>query len=134
METKVKLNWMDNLLFEANIDEHKIFIDSHEGKEGPSPKKLLMVSLGGCTGMDVISIIKKMKVEFSKFYIELIGNINDEHPKKYNKIKIIYYIDASENDIEKIEKAINLSKDKYCGVWNTLAPSLEIEYSLKFIK
>ncbi len=134
MEAKVVLTWKENLAFEANIDEHRIIIDSHEGNTGPSPKKLLMVSLGGCTGMDVVSIIKKMKVEFSKFYIELLGEINDEHPKKYNHIKIRYFIDANENEKEKIEKAILLSKDKYCGVWNTLYPALSIEYEIHFIK
>jgi len=136
METGISLSWSDGLAFSADVDGHKVVVDAHSPdgpSKGPSPKKLLMVSLAGCTGMDVVSILNKMRVEFTKFTIDVHAVLADEHPKKYLKIVLDYRIDASPDAREKIIKAIELSRERYCGVWNTLAPAVPIEYMLTFI-
>ncbi|MGC8802575.1 MAG: OsmC family protein [Bacteroidales bacterium] len=135
METGISLNWKGDLVFSANVDGHEIFVDaqSAEVSKGPSPKKLLMVSLAGCTGMDVVSILKKMRVNFSKFTLKVDATLADEHPKKYEKLILDFQIDAAKDDMEKVVKAIELSRERYCGVWSTLAPSLPIEYKVTLI-
>ncbi|HOK51290.1 MAG TPA: OsmC family protein [Bacteroidales bacterium] len=136
METKLALNWEQGLAFSADVDGHKVIVDAQHGSEpslGPSPKKLLMVSLAGCTGMDVVSILNKMRVNFSRFSINVHAELADEHPKKYLRILLEYQLDAAAEDMEKIVKAIELSKDRYCGVWNTLSPGLPIEYKVTLL-
>lgn len=135
METGISLEWQGNLAFSANVDGHEVYVDAQNAdvSKGPSPKKLLMVSLAGCTGMDVVSILNKMRVNFSKFTVKVEATLADDHPKKYLKIVLDYCLDASAEDMDKIMKAIELSRERYCGVWNTLAPSLPIEYKVTLI-
>ena len=104
--------------FTATINGHKLTTDSNsEGTaEGPSPKKLMLASLAGCTGIDVASILTKMKVEFSKFSIDVTASLTDSQPQVYKDVMITYHIKINEGDRLKIEKAIKLSEEKYCGV------------------
>ena len=105
--------------FTASINGHKVAMDSHDDgghDTGPSPKRLMLASLAGCTGMDVVSILQKMKVVFSDFSIDIDAALTEEHPKIYNHVKLFYKIKLAEKDQSKMEKAVNLSQDKYCGV------------------
>lgn len=105
--------------FTASIDRHQITMDSlSDGGQdtGPSPKKLMLASLAGCTGIDIVSILNKMKVIFSDFSIDIKATLTEEHPKTYNHVKIIYQVRLAEKDQDKMKKAIALSQDKYCGV------------------
>jgi putative redox protein len=105
--------------FIATIDNHQILMDAPEEfdiSEGASPKKLMLASLAGCTGIDVVSILKKMRVEFSDLAIDVEANLTDEHPRVYNEVFIKFSIKISANDHEKMEKAVYLSRTKYCGV------------------
>ena len=83
-----------------------------------SPIELFLISLGGCTGMDVASMLKKMRVNFDKFEIQIDSERATEHPKVYTKIDLVYKFWGKdlEADKAKIEKAINSSQDKYCSV------------------
>lgn len=83
-----------------------------------SPMELFLISLGGCTGMDVASLLKKMRVKVDKFEIYMNTERAAEHPKVYTKIDLIYKFWGSdlEADKAKIEKAINSSQDKYCSI------------------
>lgn len=104
---------------------HEITIDTTEAgggnDSGPSPKPLLLTSLGGCTGMDVVSLLNKMNVNFSDFSVNVEADLRDEHPRIYTEIRMVYKIKIAAADKEKMEKAVNLSKDKYCGVSAMLA-------------
>ncbi|MCX7986506.1 MAG: OsmC family protein [Bacteroidales bacterium] len=136
MELGINLKWKSNLTFTANVDGHEVIVDSQKEDElsnGPSPKKLLMVSLAGCTAMDVVSILNKMRVNFTNFSVNVIAQVADDHPKKYQNILLEYILDTSPDNLEKVQKAIELSKDRYCGIWNTLAPSLPILYKVTLI-
>ncbi|MCB2219275.1 MAG: OsmC family protein [Bacteroidetes bacterium] len=134
MKNIVSVNWMEDMAFEAKVNDHKIILDAVEavgGKNrGPRPKPLALVSLGGCTGMDVVSILKKMRVEFDGLNIEVEAEMTEEHPKYYNKIKIIYKFKGKDLPLEKLEKAVNLSQERYCGVTAMLSQAAEIDHEI----
>lgn len=137
MNNKVNCTWKQDMAFEAEVNDFKIILDASEevgGKNlGPRPKPLTLVSLGGCTGMDVISILKKMRVEPSYFNIEIDGELTDEHPMYYHKIKLIYTFKGDNLPLDKIEKAVNLSQERYCGVSKLLSAAAEINFEIKIL-
>lgn len=135
MKEIVDINWMEEMAFEANVNNHKIIIDAVEnvgGRDrGPRPKPMLLASLGGCTAMDVISILKKMRVEPDSFNVNVEGSMTEEHPKYYDKITIIYNFKGKDLPPDKIEKAVNLSQDRYCGVTEMLKKTAEIKHEIR---
>ena len=134
MKSEIILQWTKGMSFDSVIDGHKITIDSsveNGGNDfGPRPKALLMLSLAGCTGLDIVSLMNKMRVDFSKFNIKVEGDLAEEHPKKYNSLKIIFEVSGKNPESDKIEKAVKLSEEKYCGVWATLKPGVDITYEI----
>jgi len=83
--------------------------------DGFRPKQLLLDSLGGCTSMDVISILSKMKVIPESFQVEVSGSVSEQHPKTFTDFHIRYLV-SGEVPEAKLQKAINLSQERYCGV------------------
>ena len=130
MSSKIQCSWKEDMAFEADVDGFKITLDATEavgGKNrGPRPKPLMLVSLAGCTGMDVISILKKMRIEPEYFNIEVEANMTDEHPKYYDKIHLKYIFRGDNLSMDKLEKAVNLSQNRYCGVSALLGKGAEI--------
>lgn len=120
MKESLSIHWIDGMAFEGEVNGHKLVIDAVEavgGKDrGPRPKPLMLMSLAGCTGMDVVSILKKMRVELDNFSVEVQANTTEEHPKHYDEMKVIYKFWGKDLPIEKIQKAVNLSEERYCGV------------------
>jgi putative redox protein len=90
MINEIECNWIKDLAFEAEIDGHKIILDTEAGNRGPRPKPLLLLALAGCTGMDVISILCKMKVEVGSFRLKVSGDTTETHPKYYKTMHIQY--------------------------------------------
>jgi len=133
----VKTNWVNNMAFDSQIDKHTIRIDAPEplGEDtGASPKKLLLSSLAGCTGLDVVSLLNKMKVSFNNFEMDVEADLTDEHPKVYSEIRLVYRFFGEDLNKAKIEKAIALSKNKYCGVSAMLQKNCPIVYSVEYFK
>jgi putative redox protein len=133
----INLNWTDGMAFEADVEGYKIQIDADPEfggkKKGPKPKPLMMVALAGCTGMDVVSLMNKMRVEFDSLNIVVEGELTEEHPKHFTRMKIIYEIKGGNVDIKKVEKAVAMSKDKYCGVSHSFKQAMEIDYEIKLL-
>ena len=98
--------------------------------KGPRPKALLLSGLAGCTGMDVASILGKMKMPYDKMTIEVAADLTDEHPRVYDRIHLKYILSGESLDRNKIEKAVALSQEKYCGVTAMLAKVAEIDYEI----
>ena len=97
-----------------------------------SPKALMLSSLAVCSGLDVVSILEKMKVELNDFTIKTIGSLTQEHPKYYNKVSIEYHFSGEQLDKEKIKKAVNLSVTKYCGVMEMFRSFAEITTKIHY--
>lgn len=112
--------FLHGMAFQSNINGHTIITDTTTdgggNNEGPSPKRLMLASLAGCTGIDVVSILNKMKVTFSDLSIDVSAGLTEEHPKIYRDVLITYKIKVDEADKPKMEKAVKLSKERYCGV------------------
>jgi len=134
MELNAKIEWKEGLAFKADLDGHEFTIDGTAeagGRDlGPRPKGLTLVSLAGCTGMDVISILGKMRVPVKTFRVETEALLADEHPKKFLEIKVVYTFAGAGIDPEALRKAIALSEEKYCGVRATLAPTVAIRHEI----
>ena len=126
--------WMDEMAFEASVNGHKIILDAEANvgglDRGPRPKPLMQVSLAGCTAMDVISILKKMRVEVEDFRVHVDGELTEEHPKHYSKMHIIYEFTGKNLPMAKIEKAVNLSQDRYCGVSYLYKKVMELTHEI----
>ena len=116
----VSTRWLENMSFESEINGHKIIIDAKEevgGQDrGPRPKPLMLAALGGCTSMDVVSILKKMRVEIKSLNVIVEGELSEEHPKRFLKMHVIYEVEGENLPLDKIQKAVSLSEDQYCGV------------------
>lgn len=94
---------------------------------GFAPKALMLSSLAGCSGLDVVSVLEKMRATVADFKIEVTGELTEEHPKYYHKVKVDYHFTDANLQPEKIQKAVNLSITKYCGVMEMFRKFAEIE-------
>jgi putative redox protein len=134
MKLEAKIDWEQGLAFQAHLDGFDFVIDGPQASggraRGPRPKGLTLVSLLGCTGMDVISILGKMKVKVEKFAVTAEAQLAEEHPKKILAIKVIYAFSGPGLTPEPLRKAIALSEEKYCGVRATLAPTVAISHEI----
>lgn len=134
----VDVTWQDKMSFKTNLDGHEIVVDAHEEvggeNKGPTPKPLMLVALGGCTGMDVVSILRKMKVEIEGLNIKVEGELTDEHPKYYHDIKIIYEFKGKDLPMAKLEKAVGLSDEKYCGVSALYKKAVKVSSEVRIVE
>ncbi len=137
MKQTVDTLWQGNMKFDALVSGHHVIIDALPavgGKdEGARPKELMLASLAGCTGMDVISILKKMRVEPEYFNIKVEADMTEEHPKHYIAMHIIYEFKGENLEIEKLQKAVDLSQDRYCGVSFVYRKAMEITHEIKIL-
>jgi len=126
----INTRWLEDMAFESEIDGHKITIDSKPevgGKErGPRPKPFMLAALGGCTAMDVVSMLKKMRVDFKSLNVRVEGELSEEHPRRYLKMHVIYEVEGDDLPLEKIQKAVSLSEEKYCGVSAVYREAIEL--------
>jgi putative redox protein len=134
MEKIANIKLEEGMAFEVEVNNHKFTIDAVEavgGKnKGPRPKPLILAALGGCTGMDVISILRKMRSEPDYFNVEVEAESTEEHPKYYHKIHIIYTFKGKNLKMDKLEKAIHLSQERYCGVTTMLNKAAKITHEI----
>jgi putative redox protein len=137
MKESVNTKWLSNMAFETEINGHKIVIDANPevGGEnrGPRPKPFMLAALGGCTAMDVISILKKMHVEVESFNVRVEGDLTEEFPKHFFKMHVVYEFKGKNLPIDKLQKAVDLSEEKYCGVSAVYRKALEITSEIKVI-
>ena len=137
MKKSVESNYTGGMSWSTNIDGHEYIMDAADefvgdGK-GASPKPFLLMSLAGCTGMDVVSLLKKMRVDFDDLKISVDANLTDEHPKIYDTMHITYkFWGVGEADYAKVQKAVNLSKERYCGVSAMLEKASELTFEVVY--
>ena len=139
MQHEIFCTLKSDLVFEGHIQGKSVIVDGAKGHgdevQGPSPKRLLLLSLAGCTAMDVITILRKARIEVSGFTVRVVGDVREEHPRVYAHMKIVYELKGKDLEAsrEKIINAINLSQDKYCGVSAMIRKSAPIEWELKLV-
>ena len=131
----VTTTWKENMQLESdNPSGISLTMDAGEesGGEGKGyrPKALMLSSLAGCSGLDVVSLLKKMHAEVAEFRIDITAELTDDHPKFYNKVKVDYHFSDSELQPKKIQKAVNLSVTKYCGVMEMFRQFAEVEIEI----
>jgi putative redox protein len=128
MEASIK--WVSGMTFRGEQDGHELFLDlppDMGGQDrGAKPKTLLLTGLGGCTGMDVVSILAKMRVALDGFEVRLSADQTDEHPKVFTGIHIKYIFRGKDLPLDKVQKAVALSEERYCGVSAMLAKACPI--------
>ncbi len=135
---EISCAWKGDMAFIAEINGHSIVLDADEafgGKnEGPRPKPLMLVALAGCSGMDVVSILKKMREPVSWFNIRVQGELSDEHPKTYTSMKLVYEFKASDGlKDDNVRKAVELSQGRYCGVNALLKKAIPVEHDIVYL-
>lgn len=138
MINKVKTTWKGKMQLESTNPGGTLMIDADaevggEGK-GYRPKSLMLSSLAGCTGLDVQSLLVKMRAQVEAFDIDVEANLTDEHPKYYNKVKVIYNFYGKDLQRDKIEKAVKLSEERYCGVMEMFRHFAELTTEIKYFE
>jgi len=135
MKHKVDTSWKGNMQFETVVNGHAIMMDAKEESggldAGPRPKELMLSALAGCTGMDVVSILKKMRITPLSFNVFVEAEVTEEHPRHYTSMHIIYEFEGENLDEEKLRKAIELSQERYCGVSAVYKKAMPVTYSIK---
>ncbi|MEO6069708.1 MAG: OsmC family protein [Chitinophagaceae bacterium] len=119
--------WKSGHAFDSYQKESKIEIDSNGGF---GPKALLLTGLAGCSGIDVVDVLEKMRVPFASLKIEAEAEQTEEHPKVFKDIHLTFYVKTEEENHDKIKKAIDLSLTKYCGVAAMLQKNSKIDYTI----
>jgi len=130
MTTKTSTNWVKGMAFDAEISGHHLTMDADSewgGQDlGPRPKPLLLAALAGCTGMDVVSILDKMKVGPYTFRMDIEADSTEEHPIVYKEIRLSYIFGGEALPQDKIMKAVKLSFEQYCGVSAMLKKAMPV--------
>lgn len=126
---KTTTTWKVKQEFESRQENNTIKLDGNK-KNGFSPKALLLSGLAACSGIDVVEILEKMRVEFSGFIIDTEASQTEEDPKVFKEILITFRIKTAVENGDKVKKAIELSLDKYCGVSAMLKKNSPVDYKL----
>lgn len=137
MAVHISTKWLGAMKFEStNPSGHNLFIDAGEengGKgEGYRPKALMLSGLAGCSGLDVASLIKKMKLEVEDFKIDIDANLTEEHPKHYDKVTMSFHFYGNNLNEKKLQRAVDLSVEKYCGVMEMFRQFSELTVETHF--
>lgn len=98
---------------------------------GTSPMELLLISIAGCSGMDIVSILEKMDVKFQRFETSVDGERSSDHPRVFNDIEVVYKFWGKSLHEEKLKRAVALSIDKYCSVINMIDKVANLTYRIE---
>jgi len=126
-----KVTWKDGLSFTGRADSGfdiplGTSVEHGGAGDGTSPMELVLIALAGCTAMDVISILKKKQQQVTRFEIVVHGDRASDHPKVFTEITLEYIVTGHQVQIEALERAVELSEDKYCSVNGMLKQSVTI--------
>ena len=125
----------DDLFVGITPSNHEITLDTdHDRASAPSPVELLLVALGSCTAVDVISILKKKREQVSAYRVEVRGERRSEHPRSYKHMAVHHVVTGRAVSEKAVSQAIELSETKYCSVAATLRPTVEIVSTFEIIE
>ena len=138
MEDKVITHWKGNSQFESDNPSGKTLLmdtsEEHGGyNSGLRPKAMMLSALAGCSGLDVVSVLDKMKVQISDFRMDTYGQLTEEHPKIYHTVSVEYHFYGENLNEDKIKKAVDLSIEKYCGVMAMFKKFAEVDTKIEYL-
>lgn len=130
------VSWTGGMAFNAHTGSgHQVIMDARPevgGEDkGPRPTELLLAAIGGCTGMDVISILRKMRAEFDRVEVAVEAHEAPEHPKYFTEFKLIYRVFGTDLPEDKVKRAVELSQTRYCSVAGLFRHGASITYTIE---
>lgn len=138
MKNKVKTTWQGDMQFESSNLGGNLMIDASESEggkgDGYRPKSLMLSALAGCSGLDLVPLLTKMRAEVDNIEIDITAEMTDEHPKYYHKVHVIYSFYGTDFKKNKIEKAVDLSVNKYCGVMEMFRRFASVTTDIQYIE
>lgn len=134
---QITTKWLGKMAFESDNPSGislKIDASPDDGGEGKGyrPKALMLSGLAGCSGLDVAMLIGKMKLDVRDFTIDITANLTDEHPKYYDKVAVTYHFYGDKLEEKKLQRAVDLSVEKYCGVMEMFRRFAEVSIETNF--
>lgn len=124
---KASLNWDRDLIFTGRTQEgYEIEFDAHV-QWGCKPTDALLLSLAGCMAIDTVSFLQKMKVEISSFKLDIQADRNPTPPQYFKAIEIVLHIKGKNLNSKKVDRAVSLSQEKYCSVYNSLRKDMDVK-------
>ena len=129
MAKSISLEWTGDLRFEARADGALVAIDG-DGIQGTSPVDLLLESVAGCAGADVVDILKKGRQDLREMTIEITGDRRDEAPRYVKRLRLTFRI-KGDVDEGKARRAVDLSLEKYCSVFHSLRMDLAVDTEIE---
>lgn len=131
----IHADWLKGMAFETEVNGHKLVLDADSAvggeDHGPRPKPLMLLALAGCTGMDVISILKKMRVDVKRFRVSVEADQTQSHPKHYSAMKVIYEFWGNNLSEQSINRAVELSETSYCGVMEVYRKGVTLTHEVR---
>lgn len=133
---EIETQWMGKMQFNALINGHTIVMDAPQkigGEEtGPIPKPLVLAALSGCTGMDVVALLRKSNQSIDDFSMTVTGELSKQAPIEYVSMHVVYHFKGKDSVEKAVLDAVTDSQEKYCGVSNMLKKSLSVTWEINF--
>jgi putative redox protein len=131
---KAQVKWLGEELFMGTSESgHTMVLDANSGNLAPSPMEGVLISLGGCSSVDVVSILQKARQNITGCHVELSGTRVDNVPALFEKIHLHFVITGTDVAAKHVERAVNLSADKYCSVALMLNAKVNITHDFKIV-
>lgn len=139
MALHARVTWIKDMQFDGTADSgHHLTLDAspdHGGQNaGFRPMELLLIGAAGCTAMDVVALLRKMRQDFTGVEVAVEGHRREEHPKAFTRIHLVYTVRGHNLDRTKVERAIVLSQDKYCSATATMRGTAEVTWELNLVE
>ncbi|MBP6455774.1 MAG: OsmC family protein [Chitinophagaceae bacterium] len=136
MKHEIETQWMGKMQFNALVNDHTIIMDAPErvgGEDhGPIPKPFILTALSGCTGMDIVALLRKSQQEVKEFNIKVSGEISKKAPIEYVSIHLIYEFIGKDEFENAALNAVMDSQEKYCGVSNMLKKIMPVTWEINY--
>ena len=137
MTHSISSKWVSKMGFDHQIGNHVVRTDTGapmSDDTGASPKRLLLAGLVGCAGIDIVMLLEKMRVPFDNIEAEVEADLTDVNPKVYSEIRLVFKFYGKELNRKKIEKAVKMSEETYCGVAEMLRKNCPVLVQIEYIE
>jgi putative redox protein len=139
MKQEATVRWAGRMTFIGKAGtNHLIPMDTSPEFDGDNsatkPLELLLVALGGCTGMDIVPLLKKMRQDVTAVELNITAERSEEHPKVYTRIDIEYVVTGKTLEEDKVKRAVELSQEKYCSVSAILKKACPVNYTVRVVQ